>query len=275
MILALSYAYRGWPVFPCIVGDKPPATSHGVKDATTDKAQIKQWWEANPAFNIGIATGNPSGLLVIDIDMHGTQNGIAAWWEIIKGKTLDQWATFWVVTPSGGWHFYYTTDSDVKNTASVLGPGVDTRGTGGYIIAPPSMIGNKAYTLDHIYRQPRAVPDWLLEKLTPPPRTRPQIARALHNRPTRPANSDSDRYSQAALESELDELRATPEGRRNAQLNTAAFNLGQLCVAGTLEWGYVYGELLDLADEIGLERHEIGPTIQSGFTSAIKKPRHR
>ena len=54
---ALAYAKAGWRVFPCIPGEKVPATSHGVKDATTDPAQIRAWWARNPGRNVAIATG--------------------------------------------------------------------------------------------------------------------------------------------------------------------------------------------------------------------------
>ena len=64
---ALAYATAGWPVFPCIPGEKVPATSHGVKDATTDAAQIRAWWARNPDRNVAIATGAP-GPDVLDID---------------------------------------------------------------------------------------------------------------------------------------------------------------------------------------------------------------
>ena len=60
---ALSYARRGWYVFPCHARSKVPATAHGFKDATRDEAQIAEWWAEDPAFNVAIATGELGGML--------------------------------------------------------------------------------------------------------------------------------------------------------------------------------------------------------------------
>src|SRR5262245_49991368 len=72
---ALSYAARGWPVFPCRPRAKEPLTQHGCKDATTDPHQITQWWTRWPEANIGIATGMASRIIVIDVDVD-TEKGI-------------------------------------------------------------------------------------------------------------------------------------------------------------------------------------------------------
>ena len=65
---ALAYASWGWHVLPVVPNGKTPATAHGVHDATTDAEQIKAWWGQNPNFNIGIAAGEKSGIVVFDID---------------------------------------------------------------------------------------------------------------------------------------------------------------------------------------------------------------
>jgi len=75
---ALAYARRGWPVFPCLEGQKVPATRHGFRDATTDEQQITGWFGRDPGLNVAIATGAP-GPDVLDVDVHGAAgNGYVA-----------------------------------------------------------------------------------------------------------------------------------------------------------------------------------------------------
>src|SRR5690606_11868268 len=68
--VALRYAERGWHVFPLGANSKLPAIKggHGVKDATTDECQIREWAKSVPHANVGLACGKPSGLFVVDID---------------------------------------------------------------------------------------------------------------------------------------------------------------------------------------------------------------
>src|SRR6516165_7850809 len=65
---ALTLAKKGLRVFPCLERDKRPATLHGVNDATINPDMIRRWWQQNPRFNIGIATGAPSNIFVLDVD---------------------------------------------------------------------------------------------------------------------------------------------------------------------------------------------------------------
>ena len=75
---ALAYAERGWPVFPCLPGQKIPATRHGYQDATTDQQQITEWFARQGGWNLAIATGAP-GPDVLDVDQHGPAgNGFSA-----------------------------------------------------------------------------------------------------------------------------------------------------------------------------------------------------
>ena len=115
---ALAYARCGWPVFPVVPGEKIPVTTHGFKDATTDQAQVRAWWAANPGRNIGIATGHP-GPDVIDVDQHGNAgNGFAAWNRAGRAGLVDGPMAI-VRTPSGGMHAYYAgTDQRSATIAS-------------------------------------------------------------------------------------------------------------------------------------------------------------
>jgi hypothetical protein len=127
---ALSYAERGYRVFPCEVGGKKPATAHGCKDATLDAEQIETWW-GSAAYNIGIAT---DGLLVVDIDGKDNQ-----WLSGEADKLRDLMKGPICLTPRGGSHRYFR-GGGYRNSAGALAPGIDTRGDGGYVVAPPSVL---------------------------------------------------------------------------------------------------------------------------------------
>ena len=144
---ALKYASLGLAVFPCQEKGKRPAFKNWQDTATTDPEAIKTIWTRNPQFNLGIATGSHSnGLVVVDIDNHDV-NGADSLreWEQENGK-LPETAT--VLTGSGGVHYYYRTNEEVRGATGVL-PGVDIRAEGNLIIAPPSIHPNgNAYEWD-------------------------------------------------------------------------------------------------------------------------------
>lgn len=150
---ALSYAARGWPVFPvhsirergtqCTCGrrdcgspGKHPRTENGLKDATTDERTIRGWWQRWPDAGVAIATGR--GLVVVDIDVHkgGDDSYVDA--RRALGDVPD---TVEVITGSGGRHIYLAAPEGVavRCSAGQLGPGLDVRGDGGYVVAPPSL----------------------------------------------------------------------------------------------------------------------------------------
>src|SRR5258708_39019591 len=85
---ALGYARGGWPVFPCVPGQKIPATRHGFRDATTDEKQITAWFGRRFGWNLAIATGAP-GPDVLDVDEHGPAgNGFAAFTRLPRAGLL-------------------------------------------------------------------------------------------------------------------------------------------------------------------------------------------
>ena len=139
---ALAYARRGWPVFPCLPGQKIPATTHGYKDATTDEQQITEWFGHGQRWNLAIATGAP-GPDVLDIDQHGQAgNGYPAFGRLRRAGLVNGAAAY-VRTPAGGMHAYFA-GSDQHN-GRLPSHHLDFRATGGYIVAPPSQVGGKPY----------------------------------------------------------------------------------------------------------------------------------
>ncbi len=148
---ALEYAAKGWAVFPLASGTKiPMAGSHGYKDATTDLAQIMKWWNDVPDANIGIAT-EASGLLVVDVD----PRNLGYEWEHIEEVHSN---TYVVSTAGGGLHAYYQLP-DFPHVKSIA-PGVDIKGYGGYVVAPPSTTEQGFYS-DVVRLGVPPLPEWL------------------------------------------------------------------------------------------------------------------
>jgi len=137
---ALRYAAMGWPVLPLVPNRKVPATAHGVHDATTDAEQIKRWWTENPTYNVGIAAGKESGLVVFDVDPRN--GGLDGWddWKKLAGPHEDG-AT--QLTAGGGYHYLALYDPAI--TSCKLEQGVDLLSDGKYFVAYPSTINGKRY----------------------------------------------------------------------------------------------------------------------------------
>lgn len=164
---ALWYATRKKPVFPlhsvdeagrCSCGGKPgckpgkhPRIRNGHHGASTDPNRIRSWWSQWPDANIGIPTGESSGLLVLDIDDHGSAS-----LEALEAKHGQLPETLTVGTGGGGRHIYfrYRTGSDIRNSTGKVGSGLDVRGEGGYVVAPPSRTDKGPYAF--LERKPLA-----------------------------------------------------------------------------------------------------------------------
>lgn len=157
---ALSYARHGWPVFPCRPYGKKPYTAHGVKDATIDEALICEWWTLWLDANVAIATGAGSGVVVIDTDKkpdHGIDGE-----ETLRALELTHGPlpkTVMQITAGGGsQRFFHSPGVPIPNSAGKVGPGLDVRGDGGYVIVPPSIHPNRRIYEWEVLHHPDAVP---------------------------------------------------------------------------------------------------------------------
>lgn len=162
---AIHYARRGWPVHPLRPLSKLPASKHGCNDATTDERQIRAWWAENPDYNIGLRTGVM--WFVLDVD---TKHQDAAEW--LESVNLPE--TITAITGTNGRHFLFCSpEFNVQNSTSKIGPHVDIRGTGGYIVAAPSIHPDtrQEYAWDCVDEfptgNPAEAPQWLLDRLMP------------------------------------------------------------------------------------------------------------
>ena len=144
---AVRYARRGWPVFPCKPGSKEPATAHGFLDATTDVAQIERFWSRRPDMNVAIATGG-DGPDVLDVDVAHGRPGYQSLRAAIRAGLVPS-PIVRVMTPSGGMHLYYR--GDEQRNGSLPAHGLDFRGEGGYVLAPPSQVEGRQYLVVHAW----------------------------------------------------------------------------------------------------------------------------
>ena len=162
---ALALAARGLHVFPCRPRDKRPATANGLKAGTVDQVIIRQWWRQQPDCNIGIATGQVSGIFVLDIDGDKGESGLSR----LEREFGELPATVESITGGGGRHlFFCCPERPVRNSVSVLAAGIDIRGDGGYIVSPPSIHpSGRPYCWSVDFAAAIAIaPDWLLARIT-------------------------------------------------------------------------------------------------------------
>jgi len=139
---ALKYASWGWHVLPVIPNGKTPACQGGVNSATVDTNQIRRWWSENPEYNIGVAAGKHSGVIVFDVDPRN--GGKESWDQFLyeNGRNcLD--SAFVQLTAGGGYH--YLAEYDERISSCKLDNGIDLLSDGRYFIAYPSVIHDSGY----------------------------------------------------------------------------------------------------------------------------------
>ncbi len=268
---ALEYAARyGWAVYP-VNGKVPFKGTRGYKDAAKDQSKIRELWAEFPSGNVSVATGDLSGVIVLDID--GPEG-------VVSLATLTDEHGELPKTPCSrtprGFHWYFRHPGfPVTNSASKIAPGIDIKGDRGAAVAPPST--DRKWIAAPSEVEVAEAPAWLVEKIRPVTRREAEVdpyARVARRAAKASAGSGDDAYAEAALADEIAQLVATPAGQRNAQLNNAALALGGLVAAGRLDRKRVEAELRDAARQIGLDEHEIGPTIASGFAAGEGEPRY-
>ena len=292
---ALGYTERGWHIVPlhgvdvssghpvctcrkgakCSSAGKHPRIGAWQKEASNDPAQAMRWWRQWPDSNVGLATCQEgSRLVALDIDgpegrasleeLEATYEPLPATLISISGRE------------EGGHHIIFRVPDGKAleplrgRAGTVLGPGIDVRGMGGQIVAPPSMhpAGRRYRWGEAGLRAPAPLPLWLYVLLTqeaavdrPPPA------------PRQPFTGEVGAWAQAALDGELAKLSGVTSQRHTAVFS-AACALGEIVAAGHLPEHLVRQELLHVAYQIGLKQdRELDHQINHGLEVGAQSPR--
>lgn len=237
-----------YAVFPVGLNKLPTRPKNeggrGLLDATTDLDAIRELWKWWAGPLVGVATGKVSNLDVLDIDAP-RHSEARAWWR--QHAHLFQ-RTRVYRTRSGGFHAYYQHGPGVRNSASKLARGVDTRGCGGFVV---HWYSAGFECLDHA--PPAPWPTWLTEAIWP--LEKPQEAFQARTY----SNDDG------AIEGLLRVVREAKEGERNATLNWSAYKMRPLIARGVISSSAAQSMLLEAARSVGLKDFEAERTIASGL----------
>lgn len=301
--VALTWLGRGVPVIPCSRTDKGALVPGFGRDASpeqlapfSDPEQVRSWWSGRfKRAHVGLLTGRSTdgrGLVVVDLDMpkadapplEGRWSGCDGGTDVLELLAREagaEWPeTYSVLTPSGGMHLYFQQPADGPligcatgegPTAPHIGPLVDVRGVGGYVIAAGSYSTAQGRAYERVSApgvRPQPLPGWLLELLRPsapaaaPPRPAPVCLYAPGHRATR-----EERAAAGALEHSVGRVESAAEGERNRQLFASARWLGELheTAPNVLDETTVREQLLAAALRSGQSEREALRTIRSGW----------
>lgn len=273
-----ALAYAGWlgPVFPCIPEGwrhKHPLTKNGFKDANCDEARIRSWWGRRPDALIGVPTGHKFAVLDVDVK-RPEANGYDTLADLGSAILPN---TPMVHTASGGLHLYFALSSGgLRNTGGSrgrgIGPGLDWRGEGGYVIAPSP---NSGYTWDPHWNFKTtalaSIPDALL------PRQPERASEAA--RPVQPSSGLSC-YAEAALRSACGNIVKAPAGEQEMTLHREVFSIGTLAGGGGISAAFARRELVwaarQMRDYDARRPWHAGileEKVERSFRSGMERPR--
>jgi putative DNA primase/helicase len=267
----LDKAARGWPLSPWMTrgNRKFPLTEHGHLDATTDRAVLNEWWARWPDAVAAIATGEPSGVIALDIDIRQNGNGFDSLNALgiafhPEGPTAH--------TPQGGcavlfrWPGYF-----VKTCSGELAPYLDIRGDGGSVLLPPG----PGRFWDHHLGPDTALPpmpEWMriVEPKAPPV---PEIAARIQRQPL-------SRYAEAALDDAVKSIISAPAGVQRDTLNLEIYSIARLVAGGVLPAGLAIESLQWAARQVrsyDLSRPwhpaELDKIVRGAFADGLVRPR--
>lgn len=263
---ALEYAKIGWRTFPLAPGTKMPAIKggHGVKEATNYEDDLIAWGRKFPGANIGLACGAQSGIVVVDIDPRHNGHTVLAQYGA-RGQILPPGPR--ARTGNGGYHHFFRHQVGITNSKNRLGPGIDIKSTGGYVVAAPSWIAKTKDGDGGFYQWevspfevaiPR-LPVWLAVLLSPP--KRPQMA----------ANHSPGRIGSGSLGGLMRFVDRAADGTRNNSLYWAACRAAESVQRHEVSAQEAERDLLRHAVAVRLSEKEALATIRSAFQMIMQK----
>jgi hypothetical protein len=263
---ALAYASRGWRVFPAFSKNRPAVK--WKDEAITDEAQIRKWWSRWPHALVGLPTGQ--AFVALDVDVKTSPTGF----DTLERLGFALWfSTPTVNTPSGGSHGYFKVPTPaIRNTNGTrgrgIGPQLDWRGLGGYVIAPSPDSGYSWDPYLGIDTPLAEVPAALLP-----------IEKARDSAPA-PRSDGLSRYAEGALDQACRAILAAPEGEQEHTLNAECLSIGSLAGAGGIPQSIALQALLYIASRIPdydpnrpWRTIEIDAKVRRAFAHGLAHPR--
>ncbi|MFU8855042.1 bifunctional DNA primase/polymerase, partial [Micromonospora sp. SL1-18] len=282
---ALAYAERGWPVFmlgrskrpvancpACPKADQDPThdqdacpclTCHGFYAATTDPARVAAIVAAVPRGQLALRTGAASELLVVDVDP--AHDGAATLARLIAAGLTPPTAR--VRTGSGGLHLYYRHPGrhmpcSQGKPGQGLGPGIDVKADGGYVVLPPSVHPRTGRPYRWIPGQAvKEMPPALLTACLPPPA--PPIPAVTG--PIRVREAGGISHPDRLLAALLDRVTAAPEGVRRTTLYGVARGVARMVAADAIDRADAIAALTDAGRRAEQTDRDIRAAIRGGF----------
>lgn len=267
--VAAGLASQGFAVFPLRdweqEGDCKPIRGF-LTEASTDARRIAHWWRRWPDARVGLLAGERNGVSVLDIDVKGGKDGIAALADL-GFPDLAALTPFRVQTPNGGWHLYFRYDARLKNWVSKIGEGIDVRTSGGFVVAPGSYKGDACYRVVTGPLDLATLPAFP-EILIPPaePEREPVT-------PESDASDEQREWARDHLRDQADKLAAMEEDSgRNTALNNLAMWAGGAAAHGFLDRDAAEAVLGEAAEACGIRKSAFGATFNSGWKAGLRNP---
>lgn len=266
--IALSLAARGLAVCPQRDwgdGDGWKPIAKFPERATTDPAQIRKWWRDWPESRVALITGERNGISVLDVDVKNGKDGLAS----LAALGFDDhraMSPVRTITPSGGFHLFFAYTPDLKASVGKIGPGLDVRNNGGFVIAPGSIKNGDQYLVEgEELSRGMPLPTWP-EALTPPAQPyRDSVG-------IQEASEFHRDWARDYLTTFAAKVEATPEGARQAELNNASMWAGGAGAHGALSRDDAAAVLIEAGKTCGLSEREARSTFNHGWDDGLRKP---